>query len=62
MNKSESREVAKTIQYGASLGAGYMARSLSALIRGARTTKSRNELLTLAAGFPAVVQHPDFIV
>jgi hypothetical protein len=62
MNKSESREVFKTLAYGASLGAGYMARSFSALIRGARTNKSRNELLALAAGFPAVVQHPDFIV
>ena len=62
MNKSESREAAKTVQYGQQLGAGYMARALSSLIRSARTTKSRNELLTLAAGFPAVVRHPDFIV
>ena len=62
MNKFETREVAKTIQHGAVLGAGYMARSLSALIRGAMTTKSRNELLTLAASQAGVVQHPDFIV
>ncbi len=62
MNKSETREVAKTIQHGAQLGAGYMARSLSALIRGAMTTRSRNALILVAAGYPAVVQHPDFIV
>ncbi len=62
MTKSETREVAKTLQHGAILGAGYMARSLSALIRGAMTTKSSNELRALAARFPAVVQHPDFIV
>ena len=40
MNKSETREVAKTIQYGQTLGADYMARALSALYRAARTGAS----------------------
>lgn len=42
--------------------AGYAARSISALIRATRTTKSRNEMITAAAAYPRVVQHPDFIV
>jgi hypothetical protein len=62
MNKFETREVTKTIQHGAQLGVGYMARSLSALIRGAMTTRSRNALILVVAGYPDVVSHPDFIV
>jgi len=42
--------------------AGYGARAFSALIRAARSTKARNELITYAAGYPAVVQHADFII
>jgi len=41
---------------------GYAARSLSALIRATRTTKNRNELICIAGGVPAIVQHADFIV
>ena len=48
MNKSELREVTKTLQYGATLGKDYMARALSSLIRAARTTKSQREILTMA--------------
>lgn len=61
MNKSETREVAKTIKYGASLGAGYMARALSALYRGARTTRSQNAIMAIALAY-SVVSHPEFIV
>jgi hypothetical protein len=61
MNKSETREVAKTIQHGAVLGAGYMARSLSALYRGARTTRSQDAIMAIALAY-SVVSHPDFIV
>lgn len=62
MTKSETREATKAIAYGQTLGADYMARALSALIRSARTAKSRNELITIAAGYPAVTQSPEFII
>jgi hypothetical protein len=62
MTKAETREAAKTIQYGATLGADYMARALSGLIRSARTAKSRNALILIAAGYPAVTQSPEFII
>lgn len=61
MTKSETRETALTIKYGATLGADYMARALSALIRAARSTKSRNELIVIAAGYPAVTRSAEFI-
>ena len=48
MTKSETREIAKTIEYGQTLGIDYMARALSSLIRAARTTKSQREILTMA--------------
>jgi hypothetical protein len=62
MNKSEIREVTKLAQYRA-LGAdtGMIARGLSALIRAARTNKSRNALMEYAPIF-GVMSHPDFIV
>ena len=63
MTKSETREVNVIIKYhAAGLETDWVARALSALVRSARTNKSRNELLTVAAGFPAVLQHPEFIV
>jgi len=62
MTKSETRETALTLKFGQTLGADYMARALSALIRAARSTKSRNELITIAAGYPAVTQSPEFII
>ena len=61
MNKSETREVAKTIQYGQTLGADYMARALSALYRAARTTKSQNEILAIALAY-SVVSNNEFVV
>lgn len=61
MTKSETREVAKTIQYGQTLGADYMARALSALYRAARTTKSQNEILAIALAY-SVVSNDEFII
>ena len=69
MNKSESREVAKlevVMRNGfTSINdpmIGYCARSYSALIRATMKTNSRNEIICLASGVPAVIQHADFIV
>lgn len=68
MNKSEAREVQKLnaimkLPHDVRpVGIDYLARSFSALIRAARTSKSRNELITAAACVPAVVQHPEFII
>lgn len=68
MTKSETREAArlnaimKMPHDVRPVGVDYLARSFSALIRAARTTKSRNELITIAAYVPAVVQHPEFII
>ena len=62
MNKNETREIAKLQQYQA-MGAdvGMLARSLSALIRSARTNKSRDALLAYVPTF-GVDGHEDFIV
>ena len=64
MTKSESRECLKLQAWSKfpDIDAGLLARSYSALIRSARTTKSQNEILTYAASVPAVVQHPEFII
>ena len=61
MTKAETREAAKTIQYGATLGPNYMARALSALYRAARSTKSQNEILALALAY-GVVSNDEFII
>ena len=62
MNKNETREITKLQQYQA-IGAdvGMLARSLSALIRSARTNKSRDALMSYVTTF-GVSGHPDFIV
>ncbi len=61
MNKSEIREVQKIQQFhAAGLGADFVARALSALIRAARTNKSAAALRALAAQM-GVTQHPEFI-
>ena len=64
MTKSESRECLKLQAWSKfpDIDIALLARSYSALIRAARTTKSRNEIITYAASVPAVVQHPEFIV
>lgn len=62
MTKSESKEVAKSVQYSeAGLGKDYLARALSSLIRSARTTKSQNEILAIAKAHN-VTTNPEFIV
>lgn len=62
MNKSELREITKIAQFrAAGLGADFVARALSALIRAARTNKSRAALLEYADIF-GVSNHPEFII
>jgi hypothetical protein len=61
MNKSEIREVQKIKQYhAAGLGLDFCARALSALIRAARTNKSKIELSRVAADI-GCQRHPEFI-
>ena len=61
MNKSETRELAKIQQFhAAGLGADFVARALSALIRAARTNKSAAALREHAAAMN-VTGHPEFI-
>jgi hypothetical protein len=61
INKSEAREINKLTQYRA-LGAdkGMLARSLSALIRAARTNKSAAYIRTVAQDW-GVTDHPEFL-
>jgi hypothetical protein len=62
MTKSESRDVAKSVQYSeAGLGKDYLARALSSLIRSARTTKSQNEIMAVAVAH-GITSSPEFIV
>jgi len=60
MNKAQQKEVEKTLSHGQHLGADYLARSLSALIRSARTNKQKHELLIIARDVN-VAHHPEFI-
>jgi hypothetical protein len=61
MNKSEIREVQKIKQYhAAGLGLDFCARALSALIRAARTNRSKIELSRVAADI-GCQRHPEFI-
>ena len=61
MNKAQKRQVALIEVYLANGMPDTAARSLSALIRSALTSKSRAELLGLAASF-GVINHPEFII
>ena len=69
MTKRERSELNRLLQ-AAEMGiackelgmVGYAARGISALIRATRTDSNRNVMITIASGFPAVVQHPEFIV
>lgn len=62
MNRHEANEVANLTRYQrAGVQPGMIARSMSALIRSARTNKSRTELLRQAAVF-GVIGHPEFII
>jgi hypothetical protein len=61
MNKSELKEVAKILVYhDMGLGIDYVARALSAMIRAARTNKSKYELHQIAIAKGANV-HPEYI-
>jgi len=61
MTKSESKEVAKSVQYSeAGLGKDYLARALSSLIRSARSSKSQNEIMAVAVAH-GVTSNPEFI-
>ena len=61
MTKSESKEVARSVQYSeAGLGKDYLARALSGLIRSARSTKSQNEIMAVAVAH-GVTSNPEFI-
>ena len=61
MTKSEQREIVK-IAYMHSVGmTDTVARSLSALIRAARTSRSRAALTEYAAVFN-VSSHPEFVI
>lgn len=62
MTKSESKEIAKCVQYSeAGLGKDYLARALSSLIRAARTTKTQNEILAIATAH-GITSNREFIV
>lgn len=62
MTKSESKEVAKSVQYSeAGLGKDYLARALSSLIRSARSSKSQNEIMAIAVAH-GITSNPEFIV
>jgi hypothetical protein len=62
MTKSESKEVAKSVQYSeAGLGKDYLARALSSLIRSARSSKSQNEILAIATAH-GITSNPEFII
>ena len=61
MTKSEIRELQIITKYSAAgLGPDYVARAISALIRAARTNKSKIELSRVAADI-GCQRHPEFI-
>lgn len=61
MTKSEDREIQNLSRYYDAGMSTNIALALSALIRAARTNKSRTELLSYAQAFN-VENHPDFII
>ena len=61
MNKSELREIETLTRYYDAGMSTNVALALSALIRAARTNKSKAELLSYAHAFN-VENHPDFII
>lgn len=62
MTKSESKEIAKCIQYSeAGLGSDYLARALSALYRAARNTQSKLEIMSIATEY-GITDNSEFIV
>jgi hypothetical protein len=61
MNKSETREVSNLATFHKLGMSDVVARGMSALIRAARTSKSRAALMEYADLF-SVTAHPDFII
>ena len=62
MTRSETRELDKLKLYRSKgIGPGYVALSLSALIRATRSSKTAAELRALAELW-GITQHPDFII
>ena len=61
MTKSETREVTKLETYLKLGHPDIVARSLSALIRAARTDKSKRDLIALAEAWN-MAGHPEFII
>ncbi len=61
MTKSETREVTKLETYLELGHADIVARNLSALIRAARTDKSKRDLIALAEAWN-MAGNPDFII
>jgi hypothetical protein len=62
MTKINRQESAKAMYYSAMGNFDIAARTMSACIRAAGSAKERDELITLAAGYPALVQNSEFIV
>lgn len=61
MNKSQIKEVAKIKQlHAAGLDIGFVARSLSALIRSSMTNRAKIEISRIAADM-GCQRHPEFI-
>lgn len=61
MSKSTAREVNNVKLYMAHGMVDTAARAASALVRCAASAKARNELMAIFAGWPALIQHPEFI-
>jgi hypothetical protein len=61
LNKSQQRDIAKTLVNGASLGDDYIARGLSALYRSAMKTSQQDEIMAIALAY-GVVSNNEFIV
>lgn len=60
MTKSEIKSLDLILRYAQFLDRDYLARSLSALYRAARSKKSQNEILAVALAM-RVVSHDEFI-
>ena len=62
MNKSELKEINKVIEYHkAGLSVDWVARGLSAMVRAARTAKSKAEIHQVAVMLEAN-NHPEYII
>jgi len=62
MTKSNRIESSKAMYYAAMGHIDIAARTISACIRSAKSVKERNELIVEAMGYPAIVNHPEFII